>query len=140
LDPAVERYLLRVIIAHPAYLEVAAEADIGPMTFQDARYREIFETLSRLGADAEPQVVAAALSGAAVGAYDAILGEPPESIVDLERTFRETLAKLRVRELRARNEELRRLISAARNSEESNGLLAQLDANKKYMQRLLSGT
>ena len=138
--PAVERYLLRVIIAHSAYLEMAAEADIGPMTFQDPRYREIFETLSRLGADAEPQVVAEALSPVAAKAYDAIIGEPPESIVDLERTFRDTLAKMRVRELKARNDELLRLISAARNSDESNGLLAQLDANKKYMRRLLSGT
>ena len=138
--PAVERYLLRAIIAHSAYLETAAEAEIGPMTFQDPRYREIFETLSRLGADAEPQVVAEALSPAAAKAYDAIVGEPPESIVDLERTFRDTLAKMRVRELKARNDELLRLISAARNSDESNGLLAQLDANKKYMRRLLSGT
>ena len=140
LGPSVERYLLRAILAHPAYLEMAAEAEIGPESFQDARYREIFETLARLGADAEPQTVVAALSRPAALAYDAILGEAPESIVDLERTFRDTLARLRVRELRARNDELLRLISTARNTEESNGLLAQLDANKKYMQRLLSGT
>jgi len=138
--PAVERYLLRAIIAHSAYLEMAAEAEIGPTTFQDPRYREMFETLSRLGADAEPQQIVEALSPAAARAYDAILGEPPESIVDLERTFRDTLSRMRVRELKARNDELLRLISAARNSDESNGLLAQLDANKKYMRRLLSGT
>ena len=35
--PSVERYLLRVILAHPAYLEMAAEADVGPATFDDER-------------------------------------------------------------------------------------------------------
>lgn len=135
----VERYLLRVILAHPAYLETAAEAEIGPATFQDARFREIFETLARLGADTSPEIVSEALSPSAAAAYDDILGDPPESIVDLERTYRDTLAKLRVRELRAQNAELKRLISAARNSEESNALLAQLDANNKSMLRLRGG-
>ncbi len=138
--PAEERYLLRAILAHPAYLEMAAEAEIGPTTFQDARFREIFETLARLGADTDPQVVVAELSPQAAQAYDAILGEAPESIVNLERTFRDTLARLRVRELKAKNDELRRLISAARTAEESNGLLAQLNANKNYMRQLLSST
>jgi hypothetical protein len=132
--------LLKAILAHPAYLEMAAEAEIGPESFQDKRYREVFETLARLGADAEPQTIVATLSRPAALAYDAILGEAPDSIVNLDRTFRDTLARLRVRELKARNDELLRLISTARNTEESNGLLAQLDANKKYMQRLLSGT
>jgi DNA primase len=138
--PAEERYLLRVILAHSAYLEMAAEAEIGPGSFQDTRYREIFDTLARLGADADPQVVVAELSPAAAQAYDAIIGEAPESIVNLERTFRDTLARLRVRELKARNDELRRLISTARTAEESNGLLAQLNANKSYMRQLLSRT
>jgi hypothetical protein len=119
---------------------MAAEAEIGPESCRDKRYREIFETLARLGADADPQTIVAALSRPAALAYDAILGEAPESIVNLERTFRDTLARLRVRELKARNDELLRLISTARNTEESNGLLAQLDANKKSMRRLLSGT
>ena len=98
---------------------MAAEAEIGPTSFQDPRYREIFDTLARLGADADPQVIVAELSPTAAQAYEAILGEPPESIVNLDRTFRDTLARLRVRELKARNDELRRLISAARTAEET---------------------
>src|SRR5689334_5176462 len=60
--PSVERYLLRVILAHPAYLEMAAEADVGPDTFTDSRYREIFVALSELGGDASPETVVERLS------------------------------------------------------------------------------
>jgi DNA primase len=136
----VERYLLRVILAHPAYLELAAEADIGPATFQDERYREIFETLSTLGADALPEVVVRALSPDAAVTYDEILGEPPESIVNLETTYRDTIAALRTRELRSRNSELQRLMSTARNDEEKNALLAELMANKRKADALRSRT
>jgi DNA primase len=128
--PSVERYLLRVILAHPAYLEMAAEADVGPETFQDERYREIFETLTKIGADASPETVVRELSREAAGAYDEMLGEPPESLVNLEATYQDTVAKLRIRELRQKNEELQRLIPMA-SEEEKNVLLAEKDANAR---------
>ena len=129
--PSVERYLLRVILAHPAYLEMAAEADVGPATFEDARYREIFETLTRIGADASPEVVVRELSEDAALAYDEMLGEPPESLVNLEATYRDTVAALRIRELKQKNSELQRLMATARSEEEKNVLLAEKDANAR---------
>ncbi|HEX5074489.1 MAG TPA: DNA primase [Gemmatimonadaceae bacterium] len=129
--PAVERYLLRVILAHPAYLEMAAEADVGPATFEDVRYREIFETLTRIGADASPEVVVRELSADAALAYDEMLGEPPESLVNLEVTYRDTVAALRIRELKQKNSELQRLMATARSEEEKNVLLAEKDANAR---------
>jgi DNA primase len=129
--PSVERYLLRVILAHPAYLEMAAEADVGPATFDDARYREIFETLTRIGADASPEVVVRELSENAALAYDEMLGEPPESLVNLEATYRDTVAAVRIRELKQKNNELQRLMATARSEEEKNVLLAEKDANAR---------
>ena len=127
--PSVERYLLRVILAHPAYLEMAAEADVGPATFEDRRYREIFETLTTIGADASPEAVVRELSPDAALAYDEMLGEPPESLVNLEATYRDTVAALRIRELKQKNNELQRLMATARSEEEKNVLLAEKNAN-----------
>jgi DNA primase len=129
--PPVERYLLRVILAHPAYLEMAAEADVGPTVFEDRRYREIFEVLTKSGADAAPEDVVRQLSPDAAAAYDEMLGQPPESIVNLELTYRDTIAKLRAREVKHRNSELQRLMSAARSDDEKTALLAELMANKR---------
>jgi hypothetical protein len=133
--PSVERYLLRVILAHPAYLEMAAEADVGPATFEDDRYREIFELLTKIGADASPETVVDQLSRDAAMAYDQMLGEPPESFVDLETTYRDTVAKLRIRELEKKNDELQRLIPMA-NEAEKNVLLAEKDANARKARAL----
>jgi DNA primase len=127
--PSVERYLLRVILAHPAYLEMAAEADVGPATFDDQRYREIFETLTKIGADASPEAVVRDLSPDAALVYDEMLGEPPESLVNLEATYRDTVAALRIRELKQKNNELQRLMATARSEEEKNVLLAEKNAN-----------
>jgi DNA primase len=129
--PSVERYLLRVILAHPAYLEMAAEADVGPATFEDVRYREIFETLTRIGADASPEIVVRELSADGAVAYDEMLGEAPESLVNLEVTYRDTVAALRIRELKQKNSELQRLMATARSEEEKNVLLAEKDANAR---------
>ena len=133
--PSVERYLLRVILAHPAYLEMAAEADVGPATFEDVRYRELFETLTRIGADASPEVVVGELSADAALVYDEMLGEPPESFVDLETTYRDTVAKLRIRELDKQNDELQRLIPMASEAEK-NVLLAEKEANARKARAL----
>jgi DNA primase len=134
--PSVERYLLRVILAHSAYLEMAAEADVGPDTFEDERYREIFETLSKVGADASPELVVSELSRDAAAAYDEMLGESPNSIVDLERTYHDTVAKLRIRELAHRNLELQRLMATARTPDEETALLVEKNANKQAMTAL----
>ena len=134
--PSEERYLLRVILAHPAYLEMAAEAEVGPANFEDGRYREIFETLSKIGADASPEVVVRELSRDAVAAYDEMLGEPPNSILDLERTYHDSVAKLRIRELRQRNLDLQRLMATARTPDEQTALLVEKNANKQAMTAL----
>jgi DNA primase len=136
--PSVERHLLRAVLAHPAYLEMAAEADVGPDTFEDARYREIFERLTAVGADARPEIVVRELSQDAALVYDEMLGEPPESIVNLEQTYRDTIAKLRIRELKQKNKELQRLMSAARSEDEKNALLAEKKANVRLVAELLT--
>jgi hypothetical protein len=115
---------------------MAAEADGGPDTFEDERYREIFETLSKVGADASPELVVRELSRDAAAAYDEMLGEPPNSIVDLDRTYHDTVAKLRIRELTQRNLELQRLMATARTPDEETALLVEKNANKQAMTAL----
>jgi len=70
--------------------------------------------------------------------YDEMLGEPPESIVNLEQTYRDTIAKLRIRELKQKNKELQRLMSAARSEDEKNALLAEKKANVRLVAELLT--
>jgi len=108
---------------------MAAEADVGPDTFTDERYREIFTTLTNIGADASPEAVVKELSPESAAEYDEMLGEPPNSIVDLDRTYRDTVAALRIRELKEKNRELQRLMSTARTEDEKNALLAEKNAN-----------
>ena len=108
---------------------MAAEADVGPDTFEDQRYRAIFEALTKLGADARPEIIVRGLSRDAAAAYDEMLGEPPESLVNLDQTYRDTVAALRIRELKEKNRELQRLMATARSEDEKNALLAEKNAN-----------
>jgi hypothetical protein len=56
--------------------------------------------------------------------------------VDLETTYRHTIAKMRVRELKQRNAELRRLMAATRDKSEENELFAELTANSRKVEAL----
>jgi hypothetical protein len=76
------------------------------------------------------------LSPEAAAAYDQMLGEPPESIVNLELTYRDTIAAVRTRELKYRNSELQRLMTTARGDDEKNALLAELTANRRKAEAL----
>jgi len=98
----------------------------------------VVDTLATLGADAPPELVIKELSEDAAAAYDQMLGEPPESIVNLEQTYRDTIAKVRTRELKHRNAELIRLMATARGPAEENALLAELAANRRQAAALQS--
>jgi hypothetical protein len=94
-----------------AYVERIAEG-VGPDEFRDARYREIFATLLRLGPDCLADELAAALSPGAVAVLDELVGEP-DAIQNFERTVRDCLTRLEVRTLRERSDEIKRLLRTA---------------------------
>ena len=91
--------------------------------------------MTTVGADAPPEIVIKELSPDAAAAYDQMLGEPPESIVNLELTYRHTIARVRTRELKNRNDEINRLMATARD-EEKTALLAEILANKQKARAL----
>jgi hypothetical protein len=69
-----------------------------------------------------------------------MLGEPPESFVNLDMTYRDTIAAVRTRELKYRNTELQRLMATARGDDEKNALLTELTANRRKAEALRART
>ena len=89
---AAERELIRVMLSTRSMIERIRER-IGPQEFRDRRYREIFEVLARLGAEATNDEIAASLSDESAAVVDAVLAEP-DAIQDVERTVHDCLTRL----------------------------------------------
>lgn len=130
-DTAAERELVRAMLADRSQIERVAER-ISPDQFRDARYREIFEGLLRLGADVGH--LAGALSDEAAAALEAALADL-DAVQDAERTVDDCLSRLRKRALRERNEDIQRLLLAATDAEKDR-LLIEKQANTAEIHRL----
>lgn len=132
-EAAAERDLVRVMLTLRGQVEKIGER-IGPEGFRDARYREIFEGLVRLGSEVPVQTLAAALSPESVEALEALLAEP-DAVVDPERMVHDCLARLQKRALKERNAEIQHLLPAATDVEK-NRLMAEKQANAAEIRRL----
>lgn len=132
-DTAAERELVRAMLADRTQVERVAER-ISPDQFRDARYREIFEELVRLGPDVGPGDLAGALSDEAAAALEAALADL-DAVQDTERTVDDCLSRLRKRALRERNEDIQRLLLAATDAEKDR-LLVEKQANTAEIHRL----
>ena len=89
---------------------------VGPDQFRDARYREIFDTLLRVGPETLADELTAAMSRNATETFDRLSGDP-EVIQDLERTVHDCLTRIQTRDLEERRDEIQRLLLAAQDVE-----------------------
>jgi DNA-binding Lrp family transcriptional regulator len=89
---------------------------VGPDQFRDARFREIFDTLLRVGPEVLADALTEAMSRDATEAYDRLAGDP-EVIQDLERTVHDCLTRIQTRDLEERRDEIQKLLLAAHDVE-----------------------
>jgi DNA primase len=134
---AAERKLVHAMVTVRPLIERVLES-VGPAQLRDARLREIFEAMRRLGSDTPDAGVLAALSPDAAGVYETLLAEP-EAIVDAERTISDCLSDLKRRDLQERNAEIQRLLGAATGSEKDR-LIREKQDNAAEISRLSGST
>lgn len=128
-----ERELVRVMVTSRAMVERIAER-IGPGEFRDARYREIFERLAAAGPEVMIGDVASGLAAPAVKELEKLL-EEEGAIMDVERTVKDSLAKLELRNLQERSSQIQRDLVVA-SPDEKDALLALKQANAAEIQML----
>jgi len=110
-----EQALVQIMLHHRSQLETIGE-QIGREDFRSPVYREIFERLLDSDASASNDTLSAALSAAAAHAMQELLLEP-EAVVDVARTIRDSVNKLRVRALETQLMEIDRLLPLAADAE-----------------------
>ena len=130
---AAERELVRVMVTSRAMVDRIAER-IGPGEFRDARYREIFERLVAASPEVLIGDVASGLAAPAVAELEKLL-EEEGAIMDVERTVKDSLAKLELRNLQDRSMQIQRDLVVA-SPEEKDALLALKQANAAEIQML----
>jgi DNA primase len=123
-----ERELVRVMVHERGEVDVLAER-VDPAEFRNPELREIFQTLVRLGDEASIEDLSSALSPAAVEEMQALLQEP-DALVDMRRTIDDSLAALRVRQIKAMMREIDRLMTVAPDEDKD-----ALNAEKTKLQR-----
>jgi phosphate uptake regulator len=131
-----ERELVRAMLKQRSLLERLTER-VGPDSFHEPRYREIFATLLDPGPERSVQELAAVMTQPAVEMMQSLLGEP-DAILDLDRTVEHSLARLDERQLARRNREIDRLISMA-GADEKNQLMQEKTSNRREIARLREG-
>jgi len=128
-----ERELIRAMLKQRSLVERLTER-VGPDSFQEPRYREIFATLLEPGPERSVQELAAAMTPPAVEMMQSLLGEP-DAIQDLDRTVEHSLARLDERLLARRNREIDRLIRMA-GAGEKDQLMQEKESNRREIARL----
>lgn len=131
-----ERELVRAMLKQRSLVERLVER-IGPESFREARYREIFATLLSLSTEAGVEELAEAMSQDAVEMMQSLLGEP-DAIQDLDMTVDHSLARLDERSLVSRNREIDRLVGLA-GSQEKDLLIQEKAVNIREIARLREG-
>jgi DNA primase len=133
----VERELIRGMLLQRGQVEVVAER-YGPDAFRDANAREIFGVLLQMAPEASVEELASVLSEGSARVMQDLLGEPG-AVVDAVRTVEHGLVKLRLREIRERQVEIRRLIALASDGEMNELLLEQKRLQEERMALTTSG-
>jgi DNA primase len=123
-----ERELVRVMVHERGEVDALAER-VDPAEFHNPQLREIFQTLVRLGDEASIEDLSSALTPAAVEEMQALL-EEPDALVDMRRTIDDSLAALRVRQIKTMMKEIDRLMTVAPAEDKD-----ALNAEKTKLQR-----
>ena len=126
-----ERELVRVMVHERGQVDALAER-VDPAEFHNAELREIFQTLVKLGDEANLEQLSSALSGAAVEELQGLLDEP-DALVDMRRTIDDSLMMLRKREIKARMGEITRMLPLA-SGDEKDELIVEKTKLQREMQ------
>jgi hypothetical protein len=118
-----EGELVRVMLHRRPLVDRLAER-VGREKFREPRYREVYGALLDLGADATLEELASKLSPAATAVVDGFVAEPG-ALLNVDRTFDESLRTLMERDLDERSDEIEREIVAAPTDEEKDALIAE---------------
>jgi DNA primase len=132
-----ERALVRAMILAPSRIEAIGER-IGGDSFRAPAYREIFETLLRLGEASTPETLAEEMSEDAVVVLQTLLEADPAELEPLDVTVAGSLDALRRRDLEDRNEEIDRELTVARSNEEKDALTREKIAIATEMRSISS--
>jgi DNA primase len=132
-----ERAIVRAMLVAPGRIEAIGER-VGAESFRAPAYREIFETLLRLGESATPESLAEAMSEDAVVVLQTLLEADPAELEPLDVTVAGSLGALRRRDLEDRNEEIDRELSVARSEEEKDALTREKVAIATEMRAISS--
>jgi DNA primase len=132
-----ERAIVRAMILAPGRIEAIGER-LGAESFRAPAYREIFETLVRLGEAATPEMLAEEMSEDAVVVLQTLLESDPAEFEALDATVAGSLDALRRRDLEDRNAEIDRELMVARSEEEKDTLTREKWANANEMRAMSS--
>lgn len=134
-DEPVERALIRAMVVDRALVEVIAERH-GPEHFRHPGYRELFRAMLSADLDEPLDGIEARLDPEAVESLHAItdgLDAADPTTTDIGMSLR----RMDARPLRARSDEIKRLIAVA-SADEANALLREQLELKKELKQLLS--
>ena len=129
-----ERELVRAMVQERSRVEPIAER-IGPDSFRDPMYREIFAALLETGEGATLDELSALLEPDAVAVMQELLGEEG-ALVNAQRTIDDSITRLHVRDMEERVAEIDRLLAIARDDEKDT---LQQERAKLVMQMRASG-
>jgi DNA primase len=130
-----ERELVRVMLAQRSLVESIAER-VGPDSFRNHDLRAIFAALLEVGENATLEELASRLDAETVSVAEELL-EDSGAIVDAARTIDDSVAKLNVRAIEERLQEIDGLLSLANSrekdelEEEKKKLVVQMRASGK---------
>jgi DNA primase len=110
-NASAERELIRAMLTQRSWVEAIAER-VGPDGFRDSRYRAIFSALLNAGESETIQEIAPKLDAEVIEIMESLL-EEPYSIVNLQKTVDDSLAKLEVRDIEDRLAEIDKLLPLA---------------------------
>jgi hypothetical protein len=129
-----ERELVRAMLQQRSQVEAIAER-IGPDSFQNSMYRQIFSALLEHGEEASMDELANDLDADALDEAQEMLSES-EGIVDMQRTIDDSITQLHVLEMEHRLTEIDGLLPLA-NEKERDAL--QQEKHQLVMQMRASG-
>jgi hypothetical protein len=130
-----ERAIVRAMILAPNRIEAIGER-LGADSFRAPAYREIFETLVRLGETATPETLAEEMSEDAVVVLQTLLESDPAEFEAIDATLAGGLDALRRRDLEDRNAEIDRELTVARSDDEKVALTREKWANANEMRAM----
>lgn len=128
-----EEALVRTMLVSRGKVERVAE-HVGPDSFHEPRYREIFSILLEVGPEGSVEDMVARLSPASVEMLQALLAEP-DAIQNIDQTLEDSLRKLERIRLETRNRQVEQLIRVASETEK-NQLLSEMQSNRREIARL----